>query len=351
MTLQLPHTRQASVADIVGRLQPSLPRFLPEGSVAAVADAASGLPASWCDALGFEIALGADVCAVDLAVQVSSVPARHHLTDWARRKAGAEGAWKGLAAFGTAWADPFHPTAAVVDSLWIEVDASRPDRGVLPSVFLSAARDVPLPDGLHRLLTYVEEISGEPIDEATRRLAEVCVAEAPSNRHHLQVGVMLSRRPAPLRLCIGDLQPDSAVHLLEASGVAPEHQQVLQQAVAHLPIAVDVTAAFDLAAGRLARIGLECGVPANRQRLGQAEPRWARLLDHGVAAGLITRRQATGLTSWSGTDLMRLPQYAWDVQVYRGISHLKFLATRDHLRVKAYVGYLPDRVTLALGPS
>jgi hypothetical protein len=203
-------------------------------------------------------------------------------------------------------AEPRGPLARSVNGLWIEMDAAAPGA---PSVFLSPAeaRAQPLVAALERLLPAG---AGCFLHPAGAGLVDTLL---PGGAFVDQVGLMIPRAPAALRLCVGGLDAAGAGSLLrrlrcpDAAHLSCEWRRLEQRSdVRHL--AIDVRHALE------PRLGIEVRL---RQRDPRREPRWADLLGQLVGDRLCTEAQRDALLACCGTLSVADHESCWPAPLAR----------------------------------
>jgi hypothetical protein len=108
-----------------------------------------------------------------------------------------------------------------------------------------------------------------------------------------------------------------------------------------------LTLDLDVADRIMPRIGIELSLPQSRELDGLPEERWRGFLDHLAGAGLCTGARRRGVLAWAGCSREQFRHRAQSTLVFRGLSHVKLEGDRsERLSAKAYIGFLPDRLTL-----
>lgn len=342
-----------SVADSLAVLEPHLPTALlsPRGrdDIRAIAE---HMPATLCACFGFEVVLGDPRARADFAMQVMTRHGWGALAQLGDGSAGPgglghAGAWDRIRRLARWWCEDGSSLAAVAPGTWLEFDVDpRSPLHRLPAVFLGvdpragAEGRLPLP-----LQQGVELVAGASLSPAGETAVARCLGELPDDARLLQIGTMLSRRQVPVRLCLSGVRPEALDGYLRRVGLGAA-SGALDDLAADLPgvrLAVDV----DIVDGILPRVGLELSLDANRELDGRPEPRWADVLDRLVARGLCTVAKRDGVLAWAGADDAQFAHTAHRTRVYRGLSHVKLALGADGERAaKAYIGILPDRLTM-----
>ncbi len=326
-----------SLADYLLAVAPALPASLvPEPALARVIAAARRLPP--CTVAAFERPLGGGAPAVDLAVYVPRL----------------EQAFRVLAAAGSAAGPPGRLLAAArdggslsgaADRFWLEVDTGSGDASVA-NVFFSPGAGQSLGETAAAVL---EALGGEPLDAGLRgALDRYATAVAPARV--FQVGAMLARPGAALRVCTSRLAPNALRRTLASFGWDGDPERVM---AAYLPVCrgfPTVSVAVDIGPEGIGRrVGLELPrwvASARAQRSA-----WTPALETLEAAGYCTGDERRALLAWIGRSLpgegpwppglrgigvvMNWAQPCFE----RGLHHVKLVVDHDRLAgAKAYFG-------------
>ena len=342
-----------TVADSLASISPSLPTGLvgPE-SLAGIERIAGGLPAGLCECFGFEVRIGEVQARTDFALQVSTPAAWRLLAELSASSPVAHGpavsAWERITALGAAWCESGRRLPEVIPAAWLEFDIepSSPRHGI-PAVFLELGPRVDNAAAAQLALAMIPELAAAPISPSGRRAFAACVENLPPDARISQVGTMLSRSIAALRLCVGCLEPSAIPAYLGSLGT-PGLPELAERILAVAPVGGErLKVDLDIVDSVLPRVGIEYALPDNRQLDGEQERRWGLLLDRLAEAGLCTRAKRDAVLAWSGTGRVTFPHRSQPVTAFRGISHVKVDADAEgRLGAKAYVGFLPDRLSL-----
>ncbi len=326
-----------TLADFLGPVAPALDRALiGPPALATIRDLAARLPAALGLSLfGFEC---------DLA---DPRPAADFLVSCTRRGGGpallaavaAAHGYDAVARFAAAW-------AAHLDDVWLEFDLRHGDAPT-PSVFFAPAA------WCGPACVADAERGLRALDDARPPAALAAVVEAiPRHAGLFQVGRMLARPEAPVRLCIGPMLPAVAADFLAAIAhpAAPRAIGVIMR----LASSVDAVAVgLDLdGAAPGARLGIECyrrSMQLARHGAGEA-----RLLEALRAEGACTAAKARALARYPGyasvcgspdtwpPSLDAPVRFATDGSesfLVRRLHHVKVVVDgTSPLRAKAYLG-------------
>lgn len=245
-------------------------------------------------------------------------------------------AWRPVRRFCTLWSDRSSPAHDGINTLWLEFDlAQDPAQAEAqpPNVLFGfpggqANREV--------VVAALEALWDAPCPAPLLAQLDRCLAALPERAALFQVGTMLARARAGLRLCISQITPDTAPALLRAldwAGPLADAQRLLEQVA---PWCSELALSLDVGGAAVAPyLGVEC-YPASRRRV-VLDPQWLRCLDYLVAEGLCLPAKRDALVAWCGASSIDLP---WQVILMRGLNHLKLtLYSGRPLEAKLYFGY------------
>ncbi|MER6916135.1 hypothetical protein ABT354_31065 [Streptomyces sp. NPDC000594] len=253
---------------------------------------------------------------------------------------GAVRTWAALRRFAGEWDGPTgRSLAAELVNLWLEFDLHAATATRPPSVFLGPRELLGADRGpaVELLVTRLAGLTGTvPAPGAHRSLAR-CLARLPPGAGVFQAGLMRSRTPSPLRLCVTGLRPGHAVPYAVAAGW-PGDAGRAAGLLARVGSQVDrVDVALDLADRVGPTLGLELSfVPKRRPA---REPRWALLVDELVRTGLCERPVGDALLAYAGHAPAPAPSSGGPPAVLlRGLNHVKLTLRADGtLSAKAYL--------------
>ena len=348
---------------VAAALAPGVPPALMPGLAGdVVPETVGSLDGAITDFFGFEVHLRRPEPAVDILICVKAATGGRDRLARAVA-AGAAPWWRDLGRFLADWGDPTTPWAARVENIWLEFDLVAPQLPQpAPSLFFGAVRllDASEPDALESLLDASATLRGGPFAPATVALARQILRTLPPGAAVFQVGQMLARPGAPLRLCIRDIPPDTLAPYLAELGYTngrPELVDLLGR-LAGLGGVVEVD--LDLAQTLGPRVGLEWVPPtAPVARLG-AE---AGLFDLLVAEELCLPEKAAACRGWLGLAHCRRHPDRWPAALYAGdgewqrratsciaryLHHVKIVSGPEGQReAKAYLAclhrFVPDK--------
>ena len=342
-----------TVADSLDVIAPYLPgTLLSAGARRNIWGVARRLPAPLTECLGFELPLGDPRRRADFAVQISTPRGRRLLAGAGRTPdfpavVGDDRAWACIRRFADAWSDDRSPLGRLFASTWLEfdVDPAAPGHRI-PSVFMTAA-----PDAGDELLEWIrtgaELIGGAPLSTATADAVAECVGALPRGATVHQVGTMLSRRFTPLRLCFTGIDVGAMPDYLADIGLPDQAASARRLTERLLDEDGKAMLHLDIVDGLLPRFGVEYSVTENQELGGRPEARWEAFMDRLVGHRLCTPQKRAGVLAWAGSSHEQFKHQPCPSLVFRGLSHIKIDCRPGREPIsKAYIGFIPDRLTL-----
>lgn len=290
----------------------------------AVESTVDRLPASFCGDIGFEIPLfgtsGQGGFALPLLprqwpVRGLSEPLASHPQ------------WRQVQSFVTVWQESMSPLSAV-SHIWLEFDKAD-SVAVVPEPCLFFGCSGASGSRVQTMvLAGLESLGIRPTGDQRRHLSALLTEFEPW-AGEIQVGAMLSRPEAPIRVCLLSVPADGLLQRLELLGVDTEAVREVLPELAMLGIpflGIDL----DVADRISAKIGLEINLPysstAGTQRSGSE---WRRLLAYFTQRGWCTPRKQAAVQNWPGGRhaVFVLSGLQIEVVLLRSISHLKITCT------------------------
>ena len=222
-----------------------------------------------------------------------------------------------------------------IRNIWLEFDRSC--HGVptsRPSVFFGIDRTRSHQRAAEAGLTLLR---GSPLPADLTHTLSHCFGALPTNARVFQVGMMLSRKTTPVRLCVGGLTLDQLSGYLSAigwSGSMDDLTDVLE-ALSHplQALAVDLDVDGDVGP----RLGIECYV-GGEYSLVNVHPNWELFLERLVELGLCLPSKRDALLAWPGYSFRDaiLPSI-----FLRGINHVKLVwEPPGRVSAKAYLSFV-----------
>jgi hypothetical protein len=244
--------------------------------------------------------------------------------------------WQRFRAFCESWSAS--ALLRQTSNIWLEFDRSRHTVPILkPSVFFGVHR---IKDRQRLAEAGVRLLRGGLLPEQLAHALSLSFRALPENANVFQVGVMLSRKNTPVRLCVLGIAPDQLLDYLLAigwSGSIEDVEHILHSISQYLPcLAVD----FDLDSGVngvAPRLGIECYMGREYQ-LVKVHPNWELLLKQLVKLGLCLPSERDALLTWPGYTFrdVILPSV-----FFRGLNHVKVVwEPPGFVYAKAYLVFL-----------
>jgi len=220
-----------SAAAYYRAIQPAIPDSLvSESNYARILEVASQVPGACAlDGFYFEFVLGEAEPRADISFLVTSahdgpgaLAARQPVGTWRQ-----DNSWFTLQRLASRWNQPDGPLKQEIESIWLEFDihGAQP---YAPSLFFTPALQ---PQSRARLIQRSRPLFalsrelGEAISKESLAAALTCLEQLPKQGKLAQIGCMLSRKPAPLRLCL-HLQREAVLEYLEDLGVPADLPRV-----------------------------------------------------------------------------------------------------------------------------
>lgn len=298
-----------SVGDTLRAAAPALPAALvnaaAQSHILALADDLPGTLTTFC---GYECRLGSPEANADFLF-CSTRPEGHARvlagldeTDELPATLLALPAWQQVRAFARSWLHADSPLDGQIVNTWLEFDVDAADgAGRAPSVFFGTPE---LPSGTPAITQLPLVRAGlallAPAAVADERDAALTrfFAALPDGARVFQVGVMLARPAAVVRLCVRGVPRGDLIDLLHAlawPGATTAVAELLG-GVARSAERIDVDVDLGTAVG--AKLGLECYFGSDLA----TGARLRAMLGALVEAGLCTADKADALVAYSGLD-------------------------------------------------
>jgi hypothetical protein len=244
--------------------------------------------------------------------------------------------WQRFRAFCEGWSDSALPRQ--ISNIWLEFDRSRHTVPILrPSVFFGVHR---IKDRQRLAEAGVRLLRGGPLPAQLAQALSLCFSALPKNARVFQVGVLLSRKNTPVRLCVLGIARDQLLDYLLAIGWPGSIEDVehilhsISQYVPLLAVNFDLDSSVD---GVGPRLGIEYYMGREYQ-LVNVYPNWELFLKQLVRVGLCLPRERDALLTWPGyafRDVI-LPS-----AFFRGLNHVKVVwEPPGFVYAKAYLVFL-----------
>jgi hypothetical protein len=315
-----PWERSSSVKDYLDPVAPGLAPLISDGSLRSVSLMAEELPGSLAHStFGLECPLGGKTGRVDLLLCATAASGgRGALLTLVSSTSGEQ--WRGIGNFARAWADPSSLLHANADRVWLEFDVPAVHSGLsVPSFFFAPRTPRSTEPDLLVAAAGIELLRAERTSGPLSTRLTACFEALPPDAFVFQVGIMLSRPPGAVRLCIYGLGPAEMVEYLgrlDWGGPGEELKRTLETLSAltsFVCLDLDVDSR-----GVRKRLGLECYCFAPDQPLREVD--WSPFLDHLVSSRVCSPEERAALGGL--TESVRSPGEAWPVELLRASSFL-----------------------------
>jgi hypothetical protein len=248
--------------------------------------------------------------------------------------------WKNIGKFVSTWADPTSVLHNSILGLWFEFDivddlAESP----IPCVFIHT---VPLnKESIEETYTCawltgcaLPLLTGEPVPQSVEQNVLQAIQGLPEGSSIFQVGVMLSRATAGVRLVLNKIKPAQIIPYLTALGweenddrlssLIGELEQYATSIVLHITVGEN---------GVDPKIGLECSFYPH---LYNFESKWPVFFEYLVKTGLCRLEKKNAVLQFPGVKSGDIDFFS---NLVRFISHIKLVYTPQHpVEAKVYSG-------------
>lgn len=290
----------------------------------------------------FECRLGAGASQIDFEICVTRSSGGQQalaaaLPELSKSMPGHDPRWVRTVAFLRDWADPHSSLAATAPIIWLEFDLD-PASGGTPGPFAIATLDParafeddpaierPRAQGLRRV---VASLNGGPLDPATRRALDRCLAELPAAGRLMHVAVRPGEGASAVRLILQMPWP-KMVGYLERVGWTGDGVELSAWLERTCPSLRLHSLNLDLTDHVGPRIGIEYHYAA-------ATPPWAALFDALEECGACTPERRAQMAAWTdhGSSSTAL------VRVERELLIKVEIAPGQAPQAKAYLAFTP----------
>ena len=329
-----------------------------------VPEALGRLDGAITDFFGFEVHLARPEERVDTLVCVKAETGGRERLMRAVASAGNEGWRRDLGRFLNDWSNPAELWAARVANIWLEFDLVAPQLDQPPpSLFFGNDRLI----GADEPKVFGESPACQrhPARRGTERTGDGRCPRVlrclPDGAVIFQIGQMLARPNAPLRLCIRDLPPDLVGPFLADLGLGRRRHELEDLLGRLAAFGGDVDLDLDVTDEIGARIGLEWSPPPSPEARLDAE---AQMFAWLVEAGLCLPEKAAACRSWTALVHCRRHAELWPGPLMAGdgiaerratsciaryLHHVKIVAAPGgHREAKAYLAclhrFVPDKM-------
>ncbi|MCJ7698420.1 MAG: hypothetical protein MUO73_08855 [Thermoplasmata archaeon] len=266
--------------------------------------------------------------------------------------------WQRVGNFVTEWAKPKSILNNKVFGIWFEFDTvNSPSEAPVPCVFMHTvplhidnSEDVQKCTWLTRIALPL--LTGQPLSQTVEQHVLEAIQRLPEGVSVFQVGTMLSRTTAGVRLVFNRMQPVQIMPYLKTLGWSDNNDRLsslleeLEHYVTRIILHINIGEK-----GVDPKIGLECSFYPDLYNL---ETKWPVFLNYLVKKGLCLPEKKAALLHFSGVEqqdmnhdfdlksyitVMRIPDNNFSSALVRYISHIKLVYKPNHpTEAKVYSG-------------
>ncbi|SMC89463.1 hypothetical protein [Sporomusa malonica] len=252
-------------------------------------------------------------------------------------------AWQKIAAFGAWWLKAANQAAFIRDEVWLEFDLAKPPAAIpVPSFFFGVFGHEPqnyLPAvlaGLKALGVTMPASQGEVLARCLALLAPVCAG--------FQIGIMLSRPQAPLRLCAFSITGPDLKVIFSELGLSPFADTPDLDTKLCQNGSVFSAVDLDIGTGVGPKVGLEIDLSqVHSVREQKHSTLWPEFVNRLTKRDWITADKGAGVLAWPGgwRDGSTDDWLQGEPVLLRTISHIKLdFQQKAPPRAKAYLQYI-----------
>jgi hypothetical protein len=265
--------------------------------------------------------------------------------------------WQNVGKFAAAWANPSSILYHKILGLWFEFDTAVPSETPVPSIFIhsvplriDSAEDIKKCTWL--IQTALPELTGKPTSEKLEKNILNSLQKLPGNAVLFNIGVMLSRADAGVRLVIIRMQPNQIIPYLTSLGWIDENNGLttlvkeLEHVTSRMVLHINITEN-----GVDQKIGFECAYHPDQYNL---ETRWTAFFDYLIEKKACLPEKKSLLMDFLGVEqddatsefdlasyqtAVRIQDNDFSAALVRYISHIKVCYKPGHsIEAKAYPG-------------
>lgn len=337
------------------------PLLIDPGGFDRIADAVAFLPSKITTFWGLESRLGKQEALADVLLEVKNGSTGHQLlagpaSSALDRLCEQAPVWHDLRLFAQRWADEDSPLHRQIRNIWLEIDTAdivspQQARSVVrsPSIFFGPDWNNVSRAAVAGLIdAFLAELNVFPdCRDALRALIDAL----PDGGRVFQIGAMLGRKEAGLRICINQLPAEAIPDWLSTLGAHGNSEPIRRFFDEMGPLLSRFALGFNLRRhGIEKKIGLECYM--NPHDLGSSQ--WAPLLAFLERERLCLASKRKGIMDYPGrnhfpVDSNTLDNGILSKTVFRIIHHLKLTVVGERfVEAKAYLAlYRPGLDTKA----
>jgi len=266
--------------------------------------------------------------------------------------------WKRIGNFVTEWANPNSILNNKVFGIWFEFDtANSPSDAPVPCVFMhTAPLHIDNSEGVQKCswLTRIALplLTGQPLSQMAEQHVLEAIRRLPEGVSVFQVGAMLSRATAGVRLVFNRMQPVQIIPYLKTLGWSDSNGRLsslleeLEHYVTRIILHINIGEK-----GVDQKIGIECSFYPDLYNL---ETKWPVFLNYLVKKGLCLPEKKVALLHFSGVEqqdmnhdfdlksymtVVRIPDNDFSSALVRYISHIKLVYKSNYpTEAKVYSG-------------
>lgn len=261
--------------------------------------------------------------------------------------------WQTLQRLCNSVANPSGRLHELVTHIFLEFDlAAPPSETPIPALFLESNTDRTLT--VHDVLAMAGtlDLHRQP-SHISERALDCCLTKLPPGARVVDVGVMLSRPGAALRLVIQRIPSAGVCRYLDSIGwldSAHQFSSLVDDIAAHAD--PEVMLDIDVADTVRPKVGVEFYL----RRETDNRPRWKALFAHLVDGGFAGPAKAAAVLEWPGFTQEGAAGHEWSENLalgdllFRGMARSMFWRTINHIKLSYQPGQEPEiKIYLGLG--
>lgn len=323
-------------------LSPHIPgHLISNDCISRIRSVACGLPAKLTTFFGFECRLHDDTPVADFLIHIQeSEGGREILAGEVFDQALAqfferEEAWARIRDFCREWSDPFSRLEGKTDHLWLEFDMAKTEAAdiPIPNFFFgrpdSAGEDEgnqSSKDSLRSYLWITESafpiLFNGDLPEPFKTSLSKCFETLPDRTFIFQMGAMLSRPMAGVRLCIREITPESILEYLSRLGWSGSLDELRTITLRLAPMTERIDLDIDVLNQDEPKIGPKVGLECYFGSGTEVERRIRTFLDYLVNERICTTSKQEGLLAYPGYSHEYSDRDLWPSHLLRASSFL-----------------------------
>jgi hypothetical protein len=264
--------------------------------------------------------------------------------------------WQQLSQFSENWIIPGSLLYETIEDIWLEFDLDEHSHTPSAACWFftlcnDSFKDLSIEVKTSKLIKLASILQNRTVDEGQANLIRHCLSILPEGASIVELGAMLTRKEAPLRLHILGIPPatiPSYLAQIQDLEIDPAFDRIV---TIFSQFTDRMSLCFDLKEKIGSRIGLECFLDKQPKK----DPRWYSLLDLLVEMGCCSSQKRDGLFNWPGLQQQKSVFDVWPRDLnnlkpsmdpnylsvfYRTINHIKLVYQPDlPLQAKVYLGF------------